>query len=81
MQRFIDARNDKIIQAVCKYHVDKLAFSPGRSYELGRRQYEDSKVEDHAIDERCRENLAICRGDDTSLARDPCRGQQDTMEQ
>ena len=81
MQRFIDARNDKIIQAVCKYHVNKLALGPGGSYELGRRQYEDSKVENHAVDERDRKNPAIRRGNDTSLARNPCCGQQDTMEQ
>jgi hypothetical protein len=81
MRRFTDVRDDEIIQAVCEHHVDKLALGPRGSNELGRRQYEDSKVEDHAVDECGREKLAIRRGDDTSLTRNPCRGQQNTMKQ
>ncbi len=80
-QRFTDVRDDEIIQAVCKHHVDKLALGPGGSNELGRRQYEDSKVKDHAVDECGREKPAIRRGNDTSLSRNPSRGQQDTMKQ
>jgi hypothetical protein len=77
----VNVRNDEIIQAVRKYHVDKLALGPRGPNEFGRRQYEDSKVEDHAVDERSRKKLAICRRNDTSLTRNPCRGQQDTMKQ
>jgi hypothetical protein len=70
-----DVRDDEIIQAVCEHHVDKLALGPGGSNELGRRQYEDSKVEDHAVDECGGEKLAVRRGNKTSLTRNPCRGQ------
>jgi len=78
---FTDVRDDKIIQAVCEHHVDKLALGPGRSNEFGRRQYEDSKVEDHAVNECGREKLAIRRSNETTMTRNPCRVQQNTMKQ
>ncbi len=80
-QRFTDVRDDEIIQAICKHHIDKSALGPGWSNELGSRQYENSKVEDHAVDECGRENPAIRRGNETSLMRNPCRGQEDAMKQ
>jgi hypothetical protein len=78
---FMDIRNDEVIQAVCEHHIDKLTLGTGRPGKLECRQKEDGEIEGHTVDKCGREKPAICRRNDTTLVRDPCRSQQDPVEQ